>query len=140
MPQELKASAALFRHFSQFFPNLHHRPSVEFAVFLKGFAGSFGFIRRHILDFWEDGHCIAAVLHAASEVVIIETRLVGEQGRKHALDTERAAHGGNIVVASTKRVDEVNDMVADVQQMHGKVGIKLSQLIDATALKHLVVG
>lgn len=41
--QEPEAPAALFRHFFQFLPNLHHRPGVKLAIAKQGFSGGFGF-------------------------------------------------------------------------------------------------
>ena len=62
---------------AQSFPYLHHGPGVEFAVAEQSLAGGFLLIGRHVLDAWENGHGIAAVLHPAVEVVVVERGLIG---------------------------------------------------------------
>ena len=41
---------------------------------------------------------------------------------------------------STEGRDKVHDVVGDIVQMCGQVGINLSQLVDAATLKALVIG
>ena len=112
----------------QLFQNFHHRPGVEFAIAQQGFASFFSVFRAHILDFREDSHSVVAVLHTAGEVMVVKTRVIGEQSRQHTLDGKRPSNGRNIVITSLEWVDEVFYVIPDVQQILCKVWKNIGEL------------
>ena len=93
-----------------------------------------------MLDKGEEGHGVATILTTLVEVVIVEARLIGEEGWQHTLNTERAMHGWHIIEAALERHQQILDVVANVHQVDGEIGIERCQLLDATALETFVVG
>lgn len=130
----------LLTHFPQLLPQLHHCQRVEAAV-VEQCSASF------LLGFWLhklylriNAHCLAAILHATTEVVVVELRIIREQCWEHLLDGERAVHGRHIVIAGTERVEKVYDMRFDVEKMWRQVGECLCQFLQTRTLESLVVG
>ena len=129
-----------FHNGFQFLPHLHHREGVELAVAEQGFAGCGGFRWSHLGDGREEVHCVTAVLAEVAERVVVQRRIIREQGREDALDAEGAAHSRDIVVTGTERVDEVLDVVGDIAKMVRQRRESVGQFPQAAALESLIVG
>ena len=132
-------TSKLFHHSLQLLPNFHHCPRIEFAIAEQSLTTGCGFFGWHLLNARDDGHGIATILHAGIKVVVVEFRVVGEEGWQHTLDAERATHCWHIVVAFAERVEEVKDMVGYVQEVDSEVGIERCQFTQTATLKLLII-
>ena len=125
--------------FLQRFPHLDHGVGVQLAVFQQALSCRGLLLRGQILDPWEQRHGFAAVVNAL-QIVIIQGRIIGEDGRQHALDGEAAAHGTVVVKTGLERGQQIPDVVPDVQEVGRKIRVQLGQLPEPSALEALVVG
>ena len=72
--------------------------------------------------------------------MVVQLRIAREKGRQDALDAEGAAHGGDVVITGTERVDEVLDVVGDVSQVVRQVREGIGQFAKTSTLEGFVVG
>ena len=98
----------------QFLPHLHHGEGVKFTIAEQGFAGCGGILWSHLGNGREEVHGVAAILAETAKGVVVQLRVIREEGRKDALDAEGAAHRGDVVVAGTERVDEILDIFGNI--------------------------
>lgn len=108
-------------------------------VIQEGFTGSFFFLRTHILEFREQSHGHPAVLACLIQSMIVQVRVIGEEGRQNALDGERASHSWQVVIPFAERNQEVLDIVLDGEKVIGKIREQFCKLGKAGTFEALVI-
>ena len=96
--------------------------------------------RLHKLYLRINAHRLSSVLHATTEVVVVEFGIIGEQCWEHLFDGERAVHGRHIVIAGTERIEKIHNVGFDIEKMRCQVGECLCQFLQTRTLESLVVG
>ena len=74
------------------------------------------------------------------EVGVVQGRVVGLEGGEDVLDAERAVHFREIDHLLAEGFDQVDDVVADVQQVSAEIRIGIGQFLQAATFEALVVG
>ena len=118
-------------------PDLYHGVGVQFAVFQQIMACLFLLLRRHVLDFREDTHGLTAVMNPL-QIVVIQRRVIREDGRQNALDGKRAAHGAIVIMTGLERHQQIHDVIPDIQQVFGKVRELFRQFRKALGMQEAV--
>ena len=73
------------------------------------------------------------------QVGVIQGRVVGLESREDVLDTEGAVHFRKIDHLLAEGFDQVDNVVADIQQMIAEIRVGIGQFLQATAFKAFVV-
>lgn len=95
-------------------------------------------LRLHVLNLREDRHGLAAVVDAL-QIVIVQIRIVREDGGKNALDRKRAAHRPVVIIAAQKRYQQIDNIAFNLKQVFGQVRELTCQFLQSAAFKGFVI-